>query len=399
MLPCLLLFLLPLGGCFSQSKCMGPICIGNALMVCRSDGHGYELLESCFDGNPCTLDGCENSACVFQPTTISSLACDDGNPCTNDLCDGFCKHVPAVGQACGTGKVCTAFASCVCVDPTKAGPQCDECDDDLKLAPACTACVDPTKTGPHCDQCVDPKWTGYDCDQCADPKKTGPDCDQCVDPLRTGADCSKCLNPLAPLPTCQTCAEQPGQADCPCNTGDTCDSGFCAEFAADKRCAGWCYDACPEGQVCKTLELGLDLINLCLDAAPRLCRPCHVNKDCQSLGVTDSRCLPYGKDGSFCGLACSWQACPEGYTCQSMPDVDGWASMQCVVKDGGMCTCSELANQQQTSTPCTVVSGDSECVGQRACLPAATSGAPEGGGLTACALPEAATPGCSDPQG
>ncbi|MFZ4579299.1 MAG: hypothetical protein ACOYOB_12960 [Myxococcota bacterium] len=399
MLPWLLLFLLPLGGCFSQPRCTGPICIGKALMVCRSDGHGYELQESCFDGNPCTLDGCQNGACVFPAAPESSLACDDGNPCTNDLCAGNCKHVPAVGVACGTGKVCSAFASCVCADPTKAGPECDVCADDLKLAPACTACVDPTKTGPHCDQCLDPKKAGYFCDSCADSEKTGPDCDQCADPLRTGADCSKCQNPLARWPSCQTCAEQPGLRGCPCDTGETCDLGLCVEFAVGKRCAGSCYEGCPEGQVCKWLDFGLDQIGLCLDPSPHLCSPCLVNKDCHSLGVTDDRCIPHGTDGAFCGLACSGQPCPEGYTCQSMPDVDGWASMQCVVKDGGVCTCNALANQQQMSTTCSVVSGDSECVGQRACLPAAAPGAPKGGGLTACALPESATPVCSDPQG
>jgi PKD repeat protein len=48
-----------------------------------------QLVEDCDDGDPCTVDTCENGECVH-----TQIDCDDGNPCTIDFCEnGECMHV------------------------------------------------------------------------------------------------------------------------------------------------------------------------------------------------------------------------------------------------------------------------------------------------------------------
>ncbi|MGB0424737.1 MAG: hypothetical protein ACPGED_10445, partial [Flavobacteriales bacterium] len=52
----------------------------------------YFYYNACDDGDPCTIDTCEEDGCLNTPK------CDDGDPCTNDFCDpetGECSHTPA----------------------------------------------------------------------------------------------------------------------------------------------------------------------------------------------------------------------------------------------------------------------------------------------------------------
>merc|ERR1712241_1261684 len=49
-------------------------------------------MGDCDDGNPDTVDTCENGSC--QHACASNAACDDGDACTVDICDnGVCSSV------------------------------------------------------------------------------------------------------------------------------------------------------------------------------------------------------------------------------------------------------------------------------------------------------------------
>lgn len=61
----------------------------------------------CDDGNPCTIDDCDNGTCVNTPIPGCcnvAVDCDDGDPCTIDSCDnGACVNTPVV---CPPGESC-----------------------------------------------------------------------------------------------------------------------------------------------------------------------------------------------------------------------------------------------------------------------------------------------------
>jgi hypothetical protein len=58
----------------------------------------------CEDGNPCTDDACNGTACAFTNNTAS---CDDGDGCTDgDICTGG-ACVPGAGVDCDDGDLCT----------------------------------------------------------------------------------------------------------------------------------------------------------------------------------------------------------------------------------------------------------------------------------------------------
>jgi hypothetical protein len=63
-------------------------------------GKCYNTTTSCDDGNNCTKDSYNGTACVHV------LDCGDGDACTTDTCDGEeCKHTP---KSCDDGNPCTA---------------------------------------------------------------------------------------------------------------------------------------------------------------------------------------------------------------------------------------------------------------------------------------------------
>ncbi|MGB0590295.1 MAG: LamG domain-containing protein [Myxococcota bacterium] len=80
--------------CSNEGACVAGICVPDAGLDCD-------------DGNPCTLDTCdEATGCLNEPTEGS---CDDGNPCTlDDSClGGLCEPGPwAETEACNPPPAC-----------------------------------------------------------------------------------------------------------------------------------------------------------------------------------------------------------------------------------------------------------------------------------------------------
>ncbi len=177
----------------------------------------------------------------------------------------------------------------------------------------------------------------------------------------------------------------PGAAGCPCASVDQCDSGFCIQTPSGMKCAAVCNGPCPDSTYkCVTAPTN-DSINICVPRYGNVCNPCTKNEECISTGNGGAHCVAFGNAGSFCGLQCALpDDCPSGYDCSDVPDVTGQTVKQCVVKNGGACTCTDAAMQLELSTKCyNTGAGDAKCEGKRTCK--------VGTGLSAC-ISEAPAP-------
>lgn len=202
-------------------------------------------------------------------------------------------------------------------------------------------------------------------------------------------------------PNYDVTANCPGGALCPCSANTDCQSGLCLEDSSaggGKACAQACKPACAPGYVCANLTSGSsDIQQFCVDQAARLCDPCNSSKDCEVVGLLDSKCVDQGELGRFCGVACLQdEECPAGYGCQQVGSVEGGKFKQCVRSPAkgsaavfGECSCSASAVKKQLSTACfaggNTGPAGAKCPGVRAC------GA---NGLSACNAPTPATETC-----
>jgi MYXO-CTERM domain-containing protein len=176
--------------CDDQNGCTdGDAC--NATGVCVGTGG-----PDCDDGDPCTKNGCTNSACyndeleaVGTPclttnkclvnaacnadgecTSAEEKNCDDNNPCTVDHCDPDvgCLSGPDDSATCDDGDVCTLNDACVDgVCTPEAGITCqaiDECHEAGECDPSDGICSDPRKPdGEPCENtgtCVSGRCEG-----------------------------------------------------------------------------------------------------------------------------------------------------------------------------------------------------------------------------------------------
>ncbi|MEY3014245.1 MAG: hypothetical protein RIT45_2980 [Pseudomonadota bacterium] len=169
----------------------------------------------------------------------------------------------------------------------------------------------------------------------------------------------------------------PGGVGCPCTGNADCDTAFCLETAAGRRCAATCVQSCPDGLACVPAPGSADVVFVCVDRAARLCLPCSENKDCQATGLTDARCLDRGDAGRFCGIGCDADSdCPADFECADAADEGGAVSKQCVPKPAagggpGVCPCNDNAVALAAKTPCQKALDDvATCKGEARCLTA-----------------------------
>ena len=198
----------------------------------------------------------------------------------------------------------------------------------------------------------------------------------------------------------------PDPGDDPDRTGDPdptddegCDEGRIVASAAGSACAEPCTaGACPDGAYCQSFTgEGGASGPWCLERAAMLCQPCSNNLDCNPLmdgAVVDStadddvthrnRCIPLGDAGSYCGVPCDVDACPDGYECQTL-QADAGDSKQCVPLSLS-CECNGMGQELGAATECFATNGTGTCVGQRACTAA---------GLEACPASAASGESCN----
>ena len=189
-----------------------------------------------------------------------------------------------------------------------------------------------------------------------------------------------------PGPDGHTCETVPGFG-CPCDDDDDCISGFCVWSATGQVCTESCIEDCPEGWECMGLKsFGTDIVFLCMPSEATLCAPCNTDQDCtgQWGAYPGAACVTYGDAGAFCGAPCDGQACPEGYICEAVTDVNGQGLEQCVRVEGE-CPCSSYAVSAGAATTCYASDEANTCEGVRSCTP---------DGLTACDAPVPADEAC-----
>ncbi|MBN2493674.1 MAG: hypothetical protein JXR96_03695 [Deltaproteobacteria bacterium] len=136
----------PAGGCKTGCSCLGGVCVpdepGADPSVCELE---CEVDADCDDGEVCTRERCERSACIREKLDgpvedcdgdpqctpddecrdgacvpgglvcecVQDIDCEDGDPCTDGKCqDGSCSYTIATGAPCDDGDDCTQGDSC-----------------------------------------------------------------------------------------------------------------------------------------------------------------------------------------------------------------------------------------------------------------------------------------------
>ena len=179
------------------------------------------------------------------------------------------------------------------------------------------------------------------------------------------------------------CSASPAPAGCECSDNSDCEVGYCLLTSAGKLCAEECIETCPDGFSCQAITSGgPDVIFVCVERAPLLCKPCDADGECATLGFEgQDKCVSSGSKGSFCGVHCDFDnPCPTGYECGNVTTATGAGATQCVPTDSAQCECNKLFAQLGAKTTCSQENELGTCVGSRSCT---------GAGLTDC---DAATP-------
>ncbi|MBM4370871.1 MAG: hypothetical protein FJ098_04410 [Deltaproteobacteria bacterium] len=301
-----------------------PVCWENDVWLENSCGQIGPLQEECQDGNPCTTDGCANTACYHNPVGSCCLDagdCDDGNACTDDVCtSNSCQYYVHAG-ACDDEDACTDGDVCVNTACIPGLPL--DCDD----GNACTDDVCDPASGCASDFNLAPCDDGSDC-------TVGDHCEGGV---------------------CTSGAYVPGGA-CGCITDEHCPDDM-------NQCNG--KPACLEGY-CQTPA---ETVKLCTDAAPEdclepVCNP--ANGLCQDIGLSDgspcadtSGCHTGSCQAGACQLTdfaeCAGDGdCPDDDDpCNGAPMCGGCA---CVLDPSSLPDCDD--GNACTADFCDQVSGD-----------------------------------------
>jgi len=183
---------------------------------------------------------------------------------------------------------------------------------------------------------------------------------------------------------------EPGGFGYPCDSPDSCNSGFCIDTPEGKECTITCMDECPEAFECALHEPSLpDQIYICAPAHLILCKPCTLNVDCLTGGAdVGAVCAAYGEGGNFCATPCSGaDDCPEPYDCVQTADVTGNEVEVCLHQEEPGCgDCNQLFADEGAWTTCYVENQWGSCDGERQCTAQ---------GLTDCDAPEPAMEECN----
>ena len=154
----------------------------------------------------------------------------------------------------------------------------------------------------------------------------------------------------------------------PCESNESCLSGWCVGHMGEDVCTLQCQTECPSGWGCEQVPgTAPDFVWLCISRHANLCLPCATGADCKGAAGADDVCVDYGHEGSFCGGACDMdEDCPWGFSCVDTQTVDEVETRQCVA-DAGVCPCTEKSVALALFTPCTLENEAGVCDGKRIC--------------------------------
>lgn len=125
--------------------CQGPPDNNRCLVggTCQSGACTDKVPAQCNDNNPCTTDSCD----PVTGCTYTLISCDDGNECTTDTCvsqTGACSHAPRPGT-CDDNNPCTFNDTCttnangefVCLGSSACPSDNNLCTDDIPDPDTC----------------------------------------------------------------------------------------------------------------------------------------------------------------------------------------------------------------------------------------------------------------------
>ena len=182
---------------------------------------------------------------------------------------------------------------------------------------------------------------------------------------QTTADCptpTECIN--------GRCGMQPDSGVTLLGFGERCTEDAECEFdrcipnghGTFNVCSRTCEGDCPPGWDCKVRPEGeAPTESLCVQHLNRLCAECSVDDHCHP--AFGDYCLTL--DGiQGCGMDCTWETCPDGYSCQNVTTSAG-AQQQCVPPVGS-CRCTPASAGLVRS--CTSENIFGICHGESTCL-------------------------------
>jgi subtilisin-like proprotein convertase family protein len=363
--------------------------------VCTAGVCGGGTPIDCSDGDPCTLDLCDdaNNICDHPPADdgiecddgeycstedicISGVCmaatfrdCSDGNPCTTDTCDEVgdsCQSTEmADGTACDDSQYCSIGSVCtagVCGDGSPRtcsdGNPCtaDSCDEDND------ACLNTNlDNGTVCD---DGAYCTMD-DVCSDGVCGGSTARDCNDGNAcTSNVCNETVDSCENLPVVDGTPCDDGQF---CTVDDVCTAGSCVGPNARD---------CSDGDQC-TSDACDDVADGCVNANVPDGTVCSDGLFC-TLGETCTLGVCGGGSGRDCtdGNPCTIDSCNDTTsTCDHVNEADG-----SVCDDGRFCTlndvcatgvCTGTLNPCDDSNGCTLDSCDdatSQCVNDQTAM-------------------------------
>jgi len=151
----------------------------------------------------------------------------------------------------------------------------------------------------------------------------------------------------------------PGEFGAPCTENEECLSGFCIEGLDGYICTQVCVEDCPAGYQCVGVDLGPDLIFICVPELDKTCEACTSDVQCSG-----GRCVLFD-DAGYCLEPCEDDdACREGYSCQAL-DLGDAAPVQLCEPDSGTCECAPESIGLEKA--CKQKSGTDICYGVQFC--------------------------------
>lgn len=231
----------------SGSPCPGADGDGDCSEVCNESADSCTANDpngaACNDGNAQTTnDVCTSGTCAGTPIPVN---CDDGNPCTLDVANGTaCTHpAAATGTPCNDGLFCNGADSCnagAC--SVHAGNPCPGADGDANCRESCNETSDAcTANDPNGANCNDGSAATAN-DNCSNGTCAGTpiSCD----------DNNPCTTDTV---NGSTCVHSPVAFGTPCNDGvfcngaDSCNAGACSNHAGNPCTGGAvCANVCDE---------------------------------------------------------------------------------------------------------------------------------------------------------
>ena len=344
----------------------GDVFMGRVTFQSLADGQVDITISTIPDFD--TVVGCEgarfdpdiapNTVIVNETVGCDPPDCDDGNPCTVDVCNEdspICVNTPD-DSLCDDGDVCTGVETCDAVSGCQAGTPL-ECDDGLycngvETCDAVSGCQ--AGTPPDCDDGVD--CTVDTCDEIGDSCANTPD-----DLFCDNGDVCDGAETCDPIDGCQTGDPLVCEDGDLCTT-DSCDPATgctftpvdCGDLICDPA-TGECIpipctddEFCDDGIYCngaETCDLGS---GLCQSGTP---------PDCDDgVSCTDDMC-DIGLDA--CVNTPNDESCDDADVCTGVETCDPVSDCQpgdpLVCDDGNLCTndsCDPVAGCMYTPVEC-----------------------------------------------